>query len=288
MRQAYFEQGIIREESGEFVGFSFGYDYCAEHEWGIKDIIRSFGIPTSDRKIFGFPKRTITQSVEGALKYLTGITLKKTSKQNKGKNKKMDILVFYPYTYAEFNLERHLGQLPLFHLSSDHFDSDLDKKIATAWDDHSFAIAVMEPEHKVLLKELYDAFLRNDVSIGLSDQSNPFGGSGLNMLIPSKVSKEVKNRVRDMDKEHEKMMTEFEKTGIENKLKDAGKKYFALSPRRIDADQKEKQKTKHNIVCWLNPMEQQLNNSGWFTIEELELWAKDKGPIPMTEQQRNK
>lgn len=32
-------------------------------------------------------------------------------------------------------------------------------------------------------------------------------------------------------------------------------------------------------MFWLNPMNQKKYNHGWFTIEELQQWAKDNGPI---------
>lgn len=37
--------------------------------------------------------------------------------------------------------------------------------------------------------------------------------------------------------------------------------------------------TKYAIVFWLNPWEQRIHHSGWFTVEELELWAENKGPV---------
>jgi hypothetical protein len=71
-------------------------------------------------------------------------------------------------------------------------------------------------------------------------------------------------------------------TGIEEKVCAAlksdfgGKPFYALSP-----SWKNKQNTKHKVVFWLNPTDQQKNNYGWFTVEELEQWIEGKGPIPM-------
>jgi hypothetical protein len=62
---------------------------------------------------------------------------------------------------------------------------------------------------------------------------------------------------------------------LEKKLREAGKKWFALSPRWAT----EKHNTEHSVVFWLNPMEQRTNNSGLYTVEELLLWAENKGPI---------
>lgn len=32
-------------------------------------------------------------------------------------------------------------------------------------------------------------------------------------------------------------------------------------------------------MYWLNPTEQQANESGWYSVEDLMLWAENKGPI---------
>jgi hypothetical protein len=37
--------------------------------------------------------------------------------------------------------------------------------------------------------------------------------------------------------------------------------------------------------CFLNPMEQSIHNSGWFTVEQLEEWAKDSGPVMMKKEE---
>lgn len=291
MRASYFGQGIIRAESGEFVGFCLGYDHCAEHEWGIDGIIHSFGIPRYNRKLFGIPKRIITKSVDDKLKLITDVATKHTN-DNFGK---IDILLFSPHD-SQINLQYYLDQLPLTHLSPNRTSINFDKKIATAWNENSFAIAVSVLNHSAYLKELHDAFLKKDVSVGLYDQKNSLNDfgltmsseldplSGLTILIVSKVPKNVKDLMRDTDKKSEKIITEFEKTRIENTLKKAGKKYFALSPSSIDDEQKKQKGTKYNILCWLNPSNQHENNFGWYTIEELEMWANDGGPIPMREQ----
>ena len=57
-------------------------------------------------------------------------------------------------------------------------------------------------------------------------------------------------------------------------MEKAGKKYFALSPRWKDDNKKE-------VIFWLNPYHQDIDNFGWFTVEDLKDWAKGKGKIPM-------
>ena len=60
MRRGYKEFGII-EENGIFYGISLGWDFCAEHEWGIKGLKRILGINSDNLGIKG---RTITKNDE--------------------------------------------------------------------------------------------------------------------------------------------------------------------------------------------------------------------------------
>ena len=63
MRRASQDYMIITDESGEqFLGIALGYDYCAEHEWGIKDIKSRFAMPE------GSKKNRIVQSVKNQIK----------------------------------------------------------------------------------------------------------------------------------------------------------------------------------------------------------------------------
>lgn len=62
------------------------------------------------------------------------------------------------------------------------------------------------------------------------------------------------------------------KTRIHKILAKSGKKYFALSPRWADDQKKE-------VVFWLNPYDQDKYNSGWFSVQDLKDWAKDKGKV---------
>lgn len=88
------------------------------------------------------------------------------------------------------------------------------------------------------------------------------------------LAEEISDDVRAMWKEsHEaaaKLASDFAATGVEAKLKAAGKRWYALSPRRFDDGR---------LMAWLNPMEQHEYNYGWFSIADLEMWAQGKGPV---------
>lgn len=46
MRKASQDNGLIVED-GKLIGIALGYDYCAEHEWGIEELRRICEIPVS-------------------------------------------------------------------------------------------------------------------------------------------------------------------------------------------------------------------------------------------------
>ena len=229
--------GIVIHE-GVFVGFCLGADYCAEHEWGIKGIRREYGIdPEKD----GFEGRKITQLPEH---------FKYDDKKN----------MISSTRYGS------LGELiPLERLK------DWGEDMSGAWDEGTFAVVVVD-EYKEQLKELAEAFKRHDIVVTIGGRQ-AFANGGLNLLIYSRIPKEVKDDAVKESRKHNELLKAVKKTGIEETLKKAGKRYFALSPKWKDYEKKE-------IMYWLNPMEQDIHNYGWYTLEDLKLWAKNKGPIP--------
>ena len=95
-------------------------------------------------------------------------------------------------------------------------------------------------------------------------------------MISDKIPKEIVDKVMEEDIDYQKLQkVAFKKTKIEKILKKAGKDYYALVPRW---DNEEKTEVKY----WLNPRDQENVNYGWFSLEDLKLWAKNKGPIPKT------
>ncbi len=62
-------------------------------------------------------------------------------------------------------------------------------------------------------------------------------------------------------------------------LKESGKSWFSLQPSRFAYDTQ----TKH-VTFLLNPFNQRAYNFGWYTLEELRLWAVNQGPVMKTRQ----
>ncbi|MHB8483794.1 MAG: hypothetical protein ACYDBV_13870 [Nitrospiria bacterium] len=248
MRRALMEQQLITE--GEtIIGINLGFDFCAEHEWGIKGLIRRFGIPGTDEpENFGIKGRTITYCDPDQMFF--------------AQKKLKACLTFEPYSKPEgWN---HRAFKPSFMS---------DSSLITAWSEDSFGIIVEGKQQIAWLKELYEAFKRLDVAIGLGINPNPFSRGGLVILIASKFSTEAQKQCFESDRSHFELTRAFKETGIEELLKAAGKKSFSLRPDWID-------RSEGTIRFWLNPYDQQKDNWGWFTLEELKLWVENKGPIP--------
>jgi|LakMenEpi03Aug12_release.lakeMendotaPanAssembly.Ray.scaffolds.fasta_scaffold295641_2 hypothetical protein len=265
MRRGYKEFGII-EEDGIFYGISLGWDFCSEHEWGIKDLKRLLGI--NDSKL-GIEGRTITKSDEVIFI----------------KDKKQALLRTKPWSYKP---EQKIKDL----LSSELYIYDGDgKKIATAWSDDDFGILVEGEKNIALLEELYKNFKKNNIAIASLKGTLPvFSNSSLSLLIKDRLPKEALDSMYNVDKSALDLV-EYEKeigvTALKEKVRGngyKGEKYFcACSPRWIDYENKEnreaiKQKlgTKYDIQFWINYSDDD-NNYGWYTAEEIIKWFSTPG-----------
>jgi len=271
MRTAFNDKAVVCNEKKEFCGVILGYDYCSEHEWGIKDIRRKYQM---DDDAIGINKRKI-QNAHKDLN-MGSITIGEREKR-----KTYYYLTSFQHTYGtpEENV-KHTRETVKRCLNS-YGDSE----IHSAWDEGDFVFALKE---KKLVDEMWEAFQRKDIAIFGSGSSNPFGGSGLAIFIISKLPESYIKSMAEADEDRIALLKAAEKTGIAKKLEKANSKYegwhkpysyFALSPSWIG--EKQKDKSKYPVIFWLNPMNQQHVNFGWYTVEDLEQWMKNEGPVPM-------
>jgi hypothetical protein len=165
---------------------------------------------------------------------------------------------------------------------------DEKKGLCCAWDQKSFGIVAYEEKDKKNLRLLWDAFQRKDIAFWANVGVFHMGG-GLILCITSKIpEKDVKQQLAD-DLDHKELLKQSKETGIEEELKAAGKRWYALSPRwskTLKSTVNGEIKTKYPVVYWLNPQDQHIYNHGWWTVEVLKEWAQNKGPVMMTEKQR--
>jgi len=251
-----------------FVGVSLGWDHCAEHEWGIQDLKRDFGIPHAPtRKVCGFASRKVSRVSEN----LTLFTVKGT-----------EYLIYSPYEPRQ--------DVP--HTFTEH--SYKEDTFKGAWGSQDFGAS--STSKKGELKELFQAFQEKNVVFFIG-KSGPFSNGGLKICIADRIPEDSQKEAKEADLDNLDLDDAVAKTGILAKLKAAqdasgpdrnyNRKcgYYACSPswrtvKKTVDDNPFKLESAHNVWFFLNPRDQENNKAGWFTVEELEQWIEGKGPIP--------
>ncbi len=286
MRKASQNYGIIVDDD-KFIGFALGYDYCAEHEWGIEDLKRICGIPEGSKKNMGIKCRTITKVPNFSFREETH------------KKKKFGVLYTgYKYNtqeetdkYIPRDLEHYKDNL-IFHekWNNEHPNPnrEVNDNITTAWDGGSFGVAVMGDKEVEYLKELKTAIENKNLTIAITNLRaiNPFAGSSLCLLITDRIPQEAVDSMYAADKEYYDRVDYEEKIGMKKIIEKYGNKngynglhyFMACSPKWInygDAEQREKRKkelnTKFDIQYWINYSDDD-NNFGWYTVEQIKEW----------------
>ena len=253
----------------QLVGVNLGWDFCAEHEWGIKRLVEVFEIPGVSKKHLGFDARKINNCPKD-------LVLRKWGKKT-----------YLAYISMMFDDQEYETKEYEQRITAGNFK---DRDLVCGWSERDFGIRTITPEGRKYLEELYEAFQRKDIVIFLGGRTNPFSNSGLKICIFSRLPDEAAKVAIGSDKDSLKLEKAAEKTGIEKKLRaiQAAERargswnprcsWYALSPRWVRED--EKKRTKYDVIFWLNPANQSQNNHGWFTVEELKQWPDGKGPIP--------
>lgn len=255
MRRTY--NAKILEEDGKFVGINLGADFCAEHEFGIAPLERMLGLDKNQLGIDGHriswdsaQNHVFTGSWRYGKEGWYGLMICTNAPTRKLKE-------YLPQPYA--------------------FSKD---EMCMAWDDRSLGI-VVHKDKKELIDRLLEAMKSDDLAIGLG-RSMPFSNGGLKLIVISALSDEAKQAQLKAEEERERLLAAARKTKIESFLEKHGKKYHALAPSWFSPDfhpDGRILKTKHPVIFFLNPYEQSKYKCGWFTVEELKDWGRDKGII---------
>ncbi len=230
------------ELEGQLVGIALGSDFCAEHEWGIDGIKRKLGF---DSKLDGIARRTMSRKSD-ELQYI--------------ETKKYQAIFLSP--------------TESFYRHPDSWAEQMRQGLGMAWDADTFGIVARTEADQTKLKELWEAFQRNDIAVWTSVGVFHMG-SGLTFVMPSRMPEKYKEELLEKDLSHRRLEARVEEMGIRELLKKAGCKYFALSP-KWDSSGVTPEAT---VMFWLNPMEQHKHEAGWYYLEDLKQWAQGKGPI---------
>jgi len=169
-------EGGIPEKDVKFYGFNLGSDFCSEHEWGIKDLIRDFGVPPYIKN--GLKNMTITKNK-------TRWGDEPTFEELEYDGKKFKVLA-YPRSPS---MNRFA-----FSYEPEEFHS--------AWDGRGFAIAVDVTNTKVVkhLTDLFEAIQKKKMCFMKSSGASPFSNAGLVLAIVDRLPKEFDEYLKNPEK----------------------------------------------------------------------------------------
>jgi hypothetical protein len=277
MRRGDKPEFLVLED--RIVGINLSSGHCAEHEWGFDSTKKILGV--NPKAGFGIDSRRIRSTPERLRWY-------KLPDGSEGFGLMDD--------YEWGKVDRVAPELPSRHVGP-RFKSGPRKGelkmgrgaifesygVAAAWDERSF-LTRTTGEDVTKLREVWDAIVAGDAAIWMAG-GGPFGGHGLYIMIVSRIPKEFLELQEQSDMDEYEVQEYHRSTGIEKLLKDAGKGWFSLHPQRfpngfttrrgVVADT-----TTGGYAWWLNPSDQKNNEFGWYTLEELQAWARNEGPIP--------
>lgn len=265
MRQGLFESDFFYLD-GNFIGVALGYDYCAQHEWGFEGIKNSLDIRLGDSNYLGIEGRMIRK-----------IPLNLSFYESKYKNKYYTNLV-YKYNFISFQ-ESLQSKPPV----ANRFITDF----VTAWDSESFGVSVKGKRNKKSkdLENLYKSILDKKAAFCFvnKNSNNPFGRSYPLLCISDRLDSSFLKEIYEYDLNLKKLSEASESTEIENYLKQNNKSYLKLSPVWSDyikeTNDKRVIKTKYPVIYFLESSDTKKYKSGWFTVEDLKMWAHDVGPV---------
>jgi len=257
MRRAYHDNEFLYSDDsdeGDVQAACLGYDFTAEHEWGVRRLKEAFGVGEAASQ--GVESRRATILPKDLSFYLS-----------RGGN---EALLSYCSSFDGEVCKAstlRFGDLLKFRDFRDPKDD-----FVSAWDEKSFGIHVRGEKNVNALKCLYKGFKRCAIVFGMSPAKH-WIGSGLTFALEDSFTAEMKAEILAADKSHARLLSTVKNSGIEDVLKKAGCRYFALHPEWKEDDESE-------IRFFLNPTEQAVNNFGWFSLADLEAWTKGTGPIP--------
>lgn len=277
MRIAYYNFGSVMIDE-QYIGISLGYDYCAEHEWGIKKIQLAFGIPECSRETVGIACRKITKSP------MDDIQFKYSGK----------------HTYLTFvsNASKYSNVKYCDDVTDKSAFSKISRsiktEILTSWSDGAFSILGYGKVARKRLKELYENFKKNNIVITYFSSGNPFSGNSLCLLIADKIPEKHLEQIKFEDIKSLDLADITKKLDLKGKAKKNGMDYnhfnsishdfiqYGATKKELAAAKKAKGiKTKYDTIVWVNGSREQ--GYGWFTVEDVIDWISHKGKKPISD-----
>lgn len=285
---------LVREDGQKPTALILEHNYCAEHEWGVEKLrLKCGGMRTEDsdkHRICDFGRISVKVNPDDLLWYeekgLAAIGVDNTRFRNWNFDekdlKRYGIKVGDPVAKAWAASSFELG-IPKKLTKKDLQSEWKPRQTHSAWDEASFGVVSRDPEIIEFLNLLKEALLSGDAVLHISGSNNPFKPvSGLVLGISSLISQEIKYSYHIGWEDVYKLRDAAQETGIEKRISRSDKRFYSLKPKwtlEIKSTKNGTIKTKHPVIFWLNPQEQHLYESGWYTVEQLDQWIKNEGII---------
>lgn len=267
MRDSYVDRTLFIHDSA-IIGMGLGHAMCAEH--GTAD---SNGLATT---IGVIPRRYH----QGALtrKMATPIKTQRLFYKSFPKTKTKpaeDILAVsrsMPRLAEAFD-QRESAFLP--KMTTD-WETNAWSAVATSWGSSGFVIRATSPAWREATALVHQALVGGTLCVGIDASNNPGINPGLALtdytLLPDSITKPLAAR----DDEAYRLSMTAETTGISARLERAGKRLHALVPAWYEGDD-----SAYPVNFFINPGEQNANH-GWYTVEDLDAWILNTGPVVLT------
>lgn len=262
---------------GPIIGVLLAADFTAEHESGIRGILSTLNIQPDGRMFTGRSMqapctRFATKSFDRKMSYFP-----MNEKPIRGRSER-------PLLLTELNYQDEVSahDLTLRHR--------LEDDITGRWSGHGFAITAWTDRGREAVRLIEEGIRLGDLAVWTGGApNNPFARPGLVIVRASLVPQAYRDILDKADQAAIDLDIVAKATGIYDKIEAAnGPKvafqrpafgYFALAPQMLDDEQQAKLETAHPVRFFLNPMNQTRYASGWYTVEQLELWLNGQGPI---------
>ena len=284
MRQAFNGKGWIHDSAGQFMGIALGFDFCAEHERGAKDLMRALEVDSSQ---LGFDA-IVAHRAPPVVRWEERRVRKPAKSNHQSYKKEVDpdklheaVLYIAAHAYARsqdqdlFELAtQQLGKLNDMRWHAYNPDRD---DLDVAWSESEAIIRVRGRENIALLSQVREAIQNVDLVFNAPAAAGfTRRDGGLALGIASRFDEAYRAQMLQDDLAARRLAAAAQACGLEERLRAAGKTYYALSPAWLD------EATEQGLKFFLNPANlrgQPPANFGWFTLGELEAWSRNEGIV---------
>ncbi len=272
---------LVRSGDGSAKAIYLEAAPIGQHECGIEPMMQALGV--GDESIDGIERFTVkrqTGTVFGEPLFKTFETKVRSWANGRRKTVKvLSLAVLVPDWRADHRPELY---------SDTH-------ELCGEFSRENAVVFARTPEAKAMLLRIEAHAAKGDVAVYWHNGSgNPFHRGGLMISIPSLIEQEFLDDIRAVHIDEKRLAAAAEATGIAariraSKERQSGRGPLSLTPAwkyqvkgRHGLKDIDPRSTRYDILFYLDPLERNRFNQGWFTVEELDAWLNGSGPVIKT------